>query len=141
MIVVFDLDGTLANMGHRLPLIRGANKNYDAFFRACVDDTVINPVKQIFRALENDGCYIEIWTGRSDMVRGETAEWLFKHDLSPDRLRMRKHGDRTSDYKLKESWLLSEPQKPVLAFEDHMRVVEMWRKHGVQCCQVAPGGF
>ena len=31
--------------------------------------------------------------------------------------------------------------EPILAFEDRERVVDMWRRNGIQCCQVAPGDF
>ena len=40
-------------------------------------------------------------------------------------------------------WLLSLPEneRPTLVFDDRDRVVAVWRKHGIRCCQVAPGDF
>jgi hypothetical protein len=56
---------------------------------------------------------------------------------------MRKAGDYRQDAIVKAEWLeaLPEDQRPVLAFDDRQQVVDMWRAHGVRCCQVAPGDF
>ena len=31
--------------------------------------------------------------------------------------------------------------EPFLVFDDRQRVVDMWRRNGIQCCQVAPGDY
>lgn len=58
---------------------------------------------------------------------------------------MRPAGDTTPDHELKQSWLLSLPnedrERLMCAFDDRQRVVDMWRRNGVLCCQVAPGDF
>jgi len=35
MIYIFDIDGTLADVSHRLHYITGETKDWDAFFAAC----------------------------------------------------------------------------------------------------------
>ena len=46
---------------------------------------------------------------------------------------------------VKEEWLLSLPEEIKsnisIVFEDRKRVVDMWRNHGIQCCQVSEGDF
>ena len=66
--------------------------------------------------------------------------------MQPDifKLYMRKEGDFRPDAKVKEELLnqiRSDGYEPILAFEDRQRVVDMWRRNGIQCCQVAPGDY
>lgn len=49
--VIFDIDGTLADATHRLHHITRHPKNYDAFFAAVGDDSVIEPVRDLAQAL------------------------------------------------------------------------------------------
>lgn len=140
MFVVFDLDGTLADVVHRLHHISNGRRDWDGFFDACDLDPPIVPVMDTFRALKAAGHHIEIWSGRSDRVRSKTEDWLARHGVEPARLRMRVDGDHQPDDDLKESWL--DPcQLPDLIFDDRQKVVDMWRRRGITCAQVAPGNF
>ena len=89
------------------------------------------------------GHRVEVWSGRSDEVRPESEAWLNQHAIGYAALWMRKAGDYRQDAIVKAEWLeaLPEDQRPVLAFDDRQQVVDMWRAHGVRCCQVAPGDF
>lgn len=152
MFVIFDLDGTLADCEHRKFLINpppeeDTHPQWDEFYRRCVDDKPIMPIVNLLISM-NLACHrIEIWTGRSDLVRSETEAWLRTHCIPPHLLtRMRPHGDHSNDAELKRSWLREhtmtpESWRPNIVFEDRSRVVEMWRDEGIQCCQVAPGDF
>lgn len=143
MIVVFDLDGTLANIEHRLHHIRTQPKNWGAFFRACTHDTPVDTVIQVCHALRSAGHRIEVWSGRSDEVRRQTEEWLAAAGVEYEILRMRRAGDKRQDSIVKGQWFdrLPPAARPVLAFDDRQQVVDMWRSRGVLCCQVAPGDF
>jgi hypothetical protein len=151
-IYIFDLDGTLADITHRVPLIRGENKDWRAFFAACVDDKPIWPVIGVLGALRRQGAECWVWTGRSDEVFVQTKHWLQSHcDIvirpwsHPERLMMRKAGDHRPDDEIKREWLVMldppERNRVVGVFEDRDRVVKMWRDVGLQCFQVAPGEF
>jgi len=62
----------------------------------------------------------------------------------PDILRMRKNGDYTPDDVLKKAWLDELfPDKGYIlcVFDDRDKVVNMWRREGLTCFQVAPGNF
>jgi hypothetical protein len=143
MIVAFDLDGTLANIEHRLHLIHSKPSNWPAFFRACVDDEPNQAVIDVCRALVISGHAVDVWSGRSDIVRAESERWLNQYAIGYRRLLMRREGDYRPDQIVKAEWLeaMAPEDRPVLAFDDRQRVVDMWRAHGVQCCQVAPGDF
>lgn len=152
MIYIFDLDGTLANADHRLHLIHQANPDWDGFFKACVNDAPIKPMQRLFNSLAslND---VRIWTGRNESVREATLRWLQANTfymtpstkrLGKDALLMRPANSRIADDVLKERWL-HELRKtydgPIMAFEDRKRVVDMYRRNGVQCLQVVDGDF
>lgn len=143
-IYIFDLDGTLANIDHRLHHITGETKDWDAFFDACRDDQPIPEMMELMDALSG---VAEIWivTGRSDQVRQQTALWFCKHGVVFDKLLMRKHGDHRPDHVIKQEFLSrmsdEERSRIQLVFEDRDRVVQMWRENDLRCLQVAPGDF
>ncbi len=150
-IYIFDLDGTLANMDHRLHLKddRSDPNRWETFYRACERDAPIQPVINIFDILGATHDLV-ILTGRSSIVRKETTNWLETYlDLSffspAEGLIMRPEKNRTPDHEWKRSWyesLSTETQKRIVGvFEDRQRCVDMWRFLGIQCMQVAPGDF
>lgn len=140
-LIVFDLDGTLADVEHRRHLVSGGKRRWDQFFEACVDDPPVTGVILAFRAHQLAGARVEVWSGRSDAVRPQTEDWLARHDLHPDRLLMRPARDTTPDDELKESWLDQADPAPTVVYDDRDKVVAMWRRRGVACFQVAPGAF
>ena len=158
-LYIFDLDGTLALIDHRRHLVEGDRKDWRAFFAACVDDEPNMPVIRTLQALRRAGAECWIWSGRSDEVHAQTVEWLCKHGCfgksvgtlpwwpfaAPERFRMRASGDFRSDVELKREWLSKiEPpefKRLTAVFDDRDAVVQMWRKAGIPCFQVAPGDF
>lgn len=153
-LYIFDLDGTLANIEHRLHFIQQRQKDWPGFFAACpYDKPIIETLKTLW-SLRKGGAEIWIWSGRSDEVRKETMAWLQDHSVfhsywnpmrAPESLMMRPAGDHQPDVKLKYGWLanLEPPERNRLTavFEDRDSVVQMWRAAGVTCFQVAPGEF
>ena len=139
MFVVFDLDGTLADIGHRVHHVRGGNRNYDAFFAECINDQPNQPVVAALNAHWDAGHRVEIWSARSDKVRAETIEWLVAQKIDPNLLvNMRPAGDSTRDVELKRSWLhaLHPDERPTMVYDDRQSVVDMWRAEGLACFQV-----
>lgn len=143
MIVISDLDGTITDAEHRVHLVREHPKDYDAFFNAARDDGPIWPVIHVLRALKAAGHEIHIITGRSDITKADTIEWLDRFEVPHDRLLMRPADDYTPDDRLKRAWFQLEyrSEDVLLVLEDRARVVRMWRKLGVTCLQVAEGDF
>jgi hypothetical protein len=139
--IIFDLDGTLCDVSHRLPLIQGKKRDYDAFHAACVNDVPKHNIIHLLRTLALTGSYhIIICSGRSNIVETETRDWLRKNVVLYDKLIMREHGDHTHDDVLKRKWLndglLGEKDDILFVFEDRCRVVDMWRSEGLTCLQV-----
>lgn len=158
-LYIFDLDGTLSLPDHRRHLVekpavvpRGEEfkPQWDAFYKACIDDAPNWPVIGVFIQLYQIGADIRIWSGREDSVRMETVHWLFTYlNLQPYAiqkiLQMRPTGDYTPDHQLKRKWLNALPpqerQRLGGVFDDRQKVVDMWREEGLTCFQVAPGNF
>lgn len=142
-IVIFDLDGTLANTAECRHYLEQEPKNWDAFYYAACSVNPIQSVVDVCRNLqENYSIYIV--SGRSDLVKKQTIAWLNEHGIKFNLIFMRPHGDHTPDDILKKSWcdLNHIPIHRVLcAFDDRDRVVKMWRSLGIPCFQVAEGDF
>lgn len=151
-VVIFDLDGTLANMEHRVHWAKVGN--WEVFFSLVADDTPIAPMCNLAATLLSAGVEVHIWTGRSEVSRNDTLWWIRSfvsealYDAivdDPARLRMRTVENRTQDDTLKRRWWQksSDRFKDRVEFvvEDRDRVVDMWRQLGVVCLQCAPGKF
>jgi predicted kinase len=138
MFVIFDLDGTLADISHRVHFVRGTKKpDWESFFAACVDDLPHQHVIETFKAHLDAGHKVRVWSARSDVVRSQTEDWLDRHGIDPRFLQhMRAAGDNTPDATLKRHWLHQEYVKPDIVYDDRQRVVDMWRSEGVPCFQV-----
>lgn len=141
---IFDIDGTLADLTHRLPHIQKAPKDWDAFFAACADDKPIEHTIKLAIDVSLAGANIVYVSGRSDQCREATEAWLRRHALPDGRVYMRKAGDHRPDHQVKVELLeqlRAEGHNPVMAFDDRDAVVKMWREIGVPCAQVAEGNF
>jgi phosphoglycolate phosphatase-like HAD superfamily hydrolase len=140
---IFDLDGTLADIKHRRHFVENGKKDWDAFFKACVDDKPNYPIIKICRGLRFAGFKVLIVSGRNESVRRQTEQWLQKYLIKYEGLIMRPEKDYTPDCELKLRWLNERlPKKHIIAvFDDRKRVVDMWRKQGYTCVQVAEGDF
>jgi len=154
-LYIFDLDGTLALCDHRLPVLEDTslpgNARWDKFYAMCDRDEPNRSVIQVFGALSSQGNDIMIFTGRSEVVRKKTEQWLQRHlyPLGPWKLPpmlMRPEHDYQPDVELKRGWYLNQLDKYnrerlVAVFEDRSRVVKMWRDLGVTCFQVKDGEY
>lgn len=143
---IFDIDGTLADLSHRLHFIQQDKPDWDAFFAAVEGDTVIEHIAGLARIIygSKPEMVVLFVSGRSDQCRTGTLRWLDRHDLECDGLYMRKVGDHRPDNIIKKESLVrirADGYEPVMAFDDRDQVVKMWRDSGVPCAQVAPGDF
>lgn len=143
-IYVFDLDGTLADLTHRLEYIQCKPKNWAKFFEACDKDApiswVINLMALLWAATAESGDAVIILSGRAERVREKTETWLRTHEIQYSRLIMRKDGDFRADEvskpELLQSYLDEHPGATVeFIIDDRQRVVDMWREKGYNVLQ------
>ena len=164
--VIFDLDGTLANIDVRRDKSMKPNGklNWDIF---AAPDSIKNwdkpndPVGKMAKLFHQDGFKIVIFSGRNDRGFDATIDWLTWWDVPFDLLVMRP--DKFKD----KSWPIADgnPATPDMRFmpdeilkkkmldtfvdindvflvvDDRDKVVKMWRDLGLNTFQVAPGDF
>ena len=164
--VIFDLDGTLANIDVRRDKSVKSNGKLDwdifASPTSIMDwDTPNQPVIKMAQLFKADGFNIVIFSGRNDRGFFATKDWLKIHNVPCDLLVMRP--DKFKD----SSWPIADgnPATPDMRFmpdeilkkkmldtfvdindvflvvDDRDKVVKMWRDLGLNTFQVAPGDF
>ena len=164
--VIFDLDGTLANIDVRRDKSMKPNGklNWDIF---AAPDSIMDwdkpnaPVIKMAQMFKADGFKIVIFSGRNDRGFDATVQWLNDFKVPFDLLVMRP--DKFKD----KSWPIADgnPATPDMRFmpdeilkkvmldtfvdindvflvvDDRDKVVKMWRDLGLNTFQVAPGNF
>jgi HAD superfamily, subfamily IIIB (Acid phosphatase) len=141
---VFDIDGTVADLSHRLHHITGEKRDDRAFFAACAKDEPISHILGLAGDLVRAGRQIVWVSSRSDECRDQTIDWLKSHNAPAWPLYMRKADDDRPDNIVKGELLdqlMADGFNPLMAFDDRDRVVKMWRARGIPCAQVAEGDF
>ena len=137
-IVIVDIDGTVADVRHRLHHINsGRKKDWKAFFEAMDHDTPIAFVIRWVHELEKDH-EIVVVTGRPEHYRKRTEKWLQDHGIRYARLCMRPDGDHRPDYTVKAEFLREFPKGSIaFAIDDREPVCKMWKQNGIRCFQLA----
>jgi hypothetical protein len=100
-VIIVDLDGTLADNQHRQHFLEGEHKDWDGFTAACDDDTLVESVAEVVRAMSNRGYVIDIFSGRSESAREQTIGWLMRNRVPYNALCMRAPADYRPDAEIK----------------------------------------
>ena len=139
--IIFDLDGTLALIDKRRELSRKPNGKLD--FKILHDPSNIHlddpnePVIKMAQMFAEDG--FNIFTEHT------TRSWLSNNRVPFHKLVMRPHKTMNfiPDEILKKDMLDKhvDINDVFLVVDDRQKVVDMWRREGLVCCQVAPGNF
>ena len=164
--VIFDLDGTLANIDVRRDksLKPDGKLDWEIFAapQSILDlDEPNLPVIKMAQMFKADGFKIVIFSGRNDRSFHTTKEWLEKFDvpfdllvLRPDKFQadswpiangnpatkaMRFMPDEILKKKMLDTFV--DIDDVFLVVDDRQKVVDMWRDLGLNTFQVAPGDF
>jgi len=145
MLVVFDIDGTLANIEHRLDYVRSKPKNWKAFDAGIPNDKVNDVVRETLEGLRWNGNTIILASGRNERTRDATVSWLTENRVwcYVDKLYMRKADDFRSDDIVKDE-IVDEivedyGKLPDMWFDDRPRVVKAVRARGIFVLDVYQG--
>jgi len=147
--IVVDIDGTIANIEHRLHYIKQPIPNWEGFHRQeeILMDKPILDTLNLLRELRyvDDPLYdIVLCTGRYESCRDATVQWLGRSGMQWKHLLMRKTGDNRPDTEVKPELLARAglyPAQVLCIFEDRTSVVKKWRELGYTCYQVANGDY
>lgn len=152
-IIVCDIDGTIADLSHRLYYIQGDNKDWEKFFNEVDKDKPIEGIIDILYHLVGSGEYRVVFcTGRNEVCEEKTKDWCrdnVYHSCADDShydYLMRKQNDYRPDTEVKpellEQYLKDNPDDEVaFILDDRNSMVKKWRELGFTCLQVCEGDF
>lgn len=134
--IIVDIDGTVALRGDRNP--------FDE--TRVSEDKPNEPIMYLVHKLSGLVDQVLFVSARTDACYEDTYSWLEEYAGLPEgfKLLMRKHGDKRKDWKVKaeifDNHVRGKYNVPYV-LDDRDQVVEMWRKIGLTCLQVADGKF
>lgn len=131
-IVVFDIDGVIADVRHRLRFVERTPKDWDSFFAAMDDDGPLENGVSMARDHAADGHRIVYLTGRNEDYRALTVAWLSRHGLPEGRLVMRRADDRRPARLFKPAALrrIAAEGRVLVVVDDDEAVVAVLRRDG-----------
>ena len=145
MTVLFDIDGTLADVEHRRLHLQGCRSDWKKFNSLMGSDVPNTPIVELYKTLWYSGKYeLILVSGRGEEFRRITEVWLKSNLIPFDRLMMRPKRDFRADVEIKKEildQLLSEGRSISFVVDDRNSVVNMWRENNITCLQCADGDF
>ena len=130
-LAVFDIDGVLADVRHRLRHVESRPKDWDAFFAAAVDDPPLVQGVELARESARD-CEVVYVTGRPERCRADTLAWFRQHGLPEGRLSMRRERDRRPARVAKPQLLrdLARGRTVAVVVDDDAQVCDAYERDG-----------
>tara|TARA_A100001388_G_C28768848_1_gene502520 strand:+ start:1639 stop:2094 length:456 start_codon:yes stop_codon:yes gene_type:complete len=147
-VIIFDVDGTIADVEHRRHLVngdKGFKADWTAFREATVDDTPVQWVCDIAKRHIAQGDEVAFFSARNESEREITekqiSEWIGD---GHNGVFLRPNGDYRPDEVFKSE--LADRFEKIgghidLVYDDRNKVVDMWRQRGTTVVQVADGDF
>ena len=141
--VIVDLDGTLANIMHRIHFIEGKKRDNEGFYGSVAQDGVNRWCLDLIQNHLRSGLPVVIVSARAKECEYDTIAWLRRAGLDPllspslsVQILRPNIKDNTPDVDLKREWLRSYGKERILfAVDDRARVVKLWRAEGITCLQ------
>ncbi len=135
-IIICDIDGTLADIKHRLHFVRESKKDWKKFFSEISKDTLRQDVVDLVMKYEEEGYEIFLVSGRSQEYKEATEKWLekeFKGYRFYKALFMRARNDGREDSEVKKDIYdsLFKKYNVYEVIDDRPRVIRMWREQGL----------
>lgn len=134
-VVIFDIDGTLADCEHRRHFIAQPPKKWKQYFAAMLHDTPMLPQIKLAHAFAECGYEIVYLTGRPERYRDDTAAWMQQHKLPIGKLLMRQESDKSPAPDFKRRVLQHEIglDRIRMVVDDDPRVLGMLVLAGIPC--------
>lgn len=138
--VIFDMDGTLADVSGIRHYVEGPHKDFRRFHEESVDAPANEDVVDMARQAKQAGHDVIVVTARGSQYRHHTAMWLAQHGVPSDAMYMRAHHDQRPDYEVKKDILgrISKTWNVVHAVDDNPSVLRLWHEHDIPTTRV-PG--
>ncbi|MCW2499545.1 MAG: hypothetical protein JWN87_1221 [Frankiales bacterium] len=130
-LAVFDIDGVLADVQHRLHRLEHRPPDWAGFFADAVHDEV-HPEGVALAVEAARDCEVAYLTGRPEGCRADTERWLQEHGLPDGRLVMRRSGDRRPARRAKPQLLrgLAAGRTVAVVVDDDLEVCDAYAADG-----------
>jgi len=131
-VAVFDIDGVLADVRHRLHHVTARPKDWEAFFGAATEDPPLAEGLSAVQTAARAGHAVMYLTGRPERCRAATLAWLADQGLPSGQLFMRADSDRRPARITKVATLnrLARRYQVAAFVDDDAAVVEAVRRAG-----------
>lgn len=143
--VIFDMDGTLADVSSIRHLVAGGpqnnySKNFTAFHEQSVNVPPHHEVVAMAHQAKKAGHAVLIVTARGARFRPHTAMWLAQNNVPSDAMYMRADNDHRPDYEVKRDIhdRISKSWDVVHAVDDNPNVLRLWREKNIPTTRI-PG--
>lgn len=145
--VIFDMDGTLADVSSIRYLLNGIrangkpDRNFDRFHEEGVNVPPHDWVADAARDYYNRGIAVLIVTARKQKWENHTSWFLGLHNIPSTAMWMRKDKDDRPDYVIKREILemiRAEGYNVIHAFDDNPAVIQLWQEEGIPTT-IVPG--
>lgn len=143
MIVICDIDGTIADISHRVHYLEKSPKDWDSFYDACDKDSHYPAIMALLHMISNGKTEIWYVSGRRESTREKTERWLREKKFPYGYVYLRQDGDKRPDTIIKKEILdkYIDRKEVLFVLEDRSSVVKMWRDEGLICLQVKEGDY
>ncbi len=130
-LAVFDIDGVLADVSHRVHFLEGRRPDWGGFFAAAVDDAPL-PEGLALVAEAHKECEVAYLTGRPERCRPDTTDWLRDQALPEGTLAMRADGDHRPARRVKPALLrqLARGRVVAVVVDDDKEVCDAYERAG-----------
>ncbi len=138
-----DIDGVIADAGHRQHYLDSPRKAWQDFFRASTDDPPLLPAITLLDLVADD-CIITLLTARPESIHDETVAWLREYDIRWDLLIMRGRRDHVPSPEMKRlavEELRYAGFEPALAIDDDRRNVAMYEEEDIPALYLHSGYY
>jgi hypothetical protein len=138
-VIAFDIDGVLADAGHREHHLGSRPKDWTAFFDAAAQDEVIEAGRTaLLQAWRHD--QVVLVSGRPERLRTLTQVWLARHGFPSLDIHLRADGDHRPAQVVKSEILaaLGGPAVVTRVHEDDPKVMMVLVQHGYQVVLADP---
>lgn len=141
-VIICDIDGTVADLTHRLHFVKGKDKpDWNSFFAHMHLDTPKSEVlSQVARYARQEEATVIFVSARPENYRKETEEWITRH-FSKSKIIMRPANDTREDQIVKEE-IYDKYLKDlniVAVYDDRPRVIRMWKSKGLHVVDCGTG--
>lgn len=141
--LIVDIDGTIANINHRLHFVKDKEeKDWKSFFAEMnKDEPRQDVIQQIYKLCSDNSLEIIYVSGRPDTYRDQTEQWLKEFGLPYFTLLMRGGHDKRPDTEVKQDIYNKylKHYKIDSVFDDRPSVIRMWKSNGVKVYDVGNG--